>query len=146
GEMVRLDLGSLIDSLADDLDAAGTNVTVEPGPRMVLIGDAQALRRLFGNLIENAIRYGHAARISWSVRNGHGEIHVDDEGPGFDLSRAENLFAPFVRGESSRNRATGGTGLGLAIVRSIIELHGGEVMLANRPSGTGGRVRVRLPL
>ncbi|MET3712551.1 signal transduction histidine kinase [Sphingomonas trueperi] len=146
GEMVRLDLGTLIDSLADDLATAGTPVTVEPGPRMVLIGDAQALRRLFGNLIENAVRYGHVARISWSIRNGHGEIHVDDEGPGFDLSRAENLFAPFVRGESSRNRATGGTGLGLAIVRSIVELHGGEVMLANRPSGAGGRVRVRLPL
>ncbi|UYY77414.1 ATP-binding protein [Sphingomonas sp. R1] len=146
GEMVRLDLGSVIESLVDDLGAAGNAVTVDPGPRMVLVGDAQALRRLFGNLVENALRYGRAAEIWWAVEDGHGEILVDDKGPGFDPSRAEKLFAPFVRGESSRNRATGGTGLGLAIVRSIVELHGGEVMLENRPGGAGGRVRVRLPL
>lgn len=146
GEMVRLDLGSLIESLADDLSAAGKPVTVEGGPRMVLIGDPQALRRLFGNLIENAVRYGKRAEIHWRVRDGQGEIQVDDEGPGFDPAHAEKLFAPFVRGESSRNRATGGTGLGLAIVRSIVELHGGAVTLENRLGGAGGRVMVRLPL
>ncbi len=146
GEMVRLDLGSVIESLADDLAAAGNPVTVEPGPRMVLVGDAQALRRLFGNLVENALRYGRVAEIWWAVEEGHGEILIDDQGPGFDPVRADKLFAPFVRGESSRNRATGGTGLGLAIVRSIAELHGGEVTLENRPGGAGGRVRVRLPL
>ncbi len=146
GEMVRLDLGSLIESLADDLSIAGKPVTVEPGPRMVLIGDSQALRRLFGNLVENAIRYGQRAEIQWRIRYGRGEIWVDDEGPGFDPAQADNLFAPFVRGESSRNRATGGTGLGLAIVRSIAELHGGDVTLENRPGGAGGRVVVRLPL
>lgn len=146
GEMVRLDLGSLIESLVDDLAVAGKPVTVEPGPRVVLIGDTQALRRLFGNLVENAIRYGQRAEIRWSTRDGYGEVQVDDAGPGFDLPRAESLFAPFVRGESSRNRATGGTGLGLAIVRSIAELHGGEVTLENRPAGAGGRVVVRLPL
>jgi len=146
GDMVRLDLGSVIESLADDLAAAGKPVTVEPGPRMVLIGEPQALRRLFGNLVENAIRYGQRAEIGWRVRDGHGEIQVDDEGPGFDPAQAEKLFAPFVRGESSRNRATGGTGLGLAIVRSIVELHGGTVTLENRPGRAGGRVMVRLPL
>lgn len=146
GEMVRLDLGSVIESLADDLAAAGNAVTVEPGPRMVLVGDAQALRRLFGNLVENALRYGHVAEIWWAAEEGYGDILVDDQGPGFDPARADTLFAPFVRGESSRNRATGGTGLGLAIVRSIAELHGGEVTLENRPGGAGGRVRVRLPL
>ena len=54
------------------------------------------------------------------------------------------MFGPFVRGEASRNRATGGTGFGLAIVRSIAEAYGGEVQLENREAG-GGRVRVRLP-
>lgn len=146
GEMVRLDLGSVIESLADDLAAAGNAVTVEAGPRMVLVGDSQALRRLFGNLVENAIRYGRKAEIWWTVEEGYGDILVDDQGPGFDPARADTLFAPFVRGESSRSRATGGTGLGLAIVRSIAELHGGEVTLENRPGGAGGRVRVRLPL
>jgi two-component system, OmpR family, sensor kinase len=140
----RLDLGSLIESLVDDLAAAGTPVEAEAGTRIVVRGDPAALRRLFANLIENAVRYGERARLAWRVRGGMAEVTVEDDGPGFDLARAEALFAPFVRGESSRNRGTGGAGLGLAIVRSIVEAHGGTVALENREPG--GRVRVRLPL
>ena len=140
----RLDLGSLIESLGDDLAAAGTPVEVDLGPRVVIEGDPVALRRLFTNLVENAVRYGDRARLCWAVAAGWAEVLVEDEGPGFPAGRAEALFAPFVRGEASRNRATGGTGLGLAIVRSIAEAHGGEVLLENRDAG-GGRVRVRLP-
>ncbi|MHA6720546.1 ATP-binding protein [Sphingomonas sp. RS6] len=144
GDPKRLDLGSLIESLADDLAVAGIAATVNPGPRVVVTGDAAALRRVFTNLIENAVRYGRTAEIGWSSTRGWAVVTVDDAGPGFDLARAESLFAPFVRGETSRNRATGGTGLGLAIVRSIVEAHDGEVTLENRDGG-GGRVRVRLP-
>jgi two-component system, OmpR family, sensor kinase len=140
----RLDLGSLIESLGDDLAAAGTPIEVDLGPRVVVEGDSVALRRLFTNLVENAVRYGDRARLCWSVAAGWAEVLVEDEGPGFPAGRAEALFAPFVRGEASRNRATGGTGLGLAIVRSIAEAHGGDVLLENRDAG-GGRVRVRLP-
>ncbi|MEP9357646.1 ATP-binding protein [Sphingomonas sp. KR3-1] len=140
----KLDLGSLIESLVDDLYTAGSPVSVEAGPRAVVRGDSAALRRLFSNLIQNAVRYGERARLGWSLHEGKVDVLVEDDGPGFDLARAEALFAPFVRGEASRNRETGGTGLGLAIVRSIAEAHGGEVMLENRPGG-GGRVRVQLP-
>ncbi|RYY25604.1 MAG: HAMP domain-containing protein [Sphingomonadales bacterium] len=141
----RLDLGSLIESLADDLAAAGTPVRTEAGPRVVIRGDSAALRRLFANLIENAVRYGERAVLGWREDGAWAEVTVDDTGPGFDPARAESLFAPFVRGETSRNRATGGTGLGLAIVRSIAEAHGGEVRLETRAEG-GGRVRLRLPI
>lgn len=141
----RLDLGSLIESLVDDLAAAGAPVSAEAGPRVVLRGDSAALRRMFTNLVENAVRYGERAALGWRADGGWAEVTVDDAGPGFDPDRAESLFAPFVRGETSRNRATGGTGLGLAIVRSIAEAHGGEVRLETRAGG-GGRVRVRLPL
>jgi len=72
------------------------------------------------------------------------EVTVDDRGPGIDPARVERLFEPFVRGDPSRNRATGGTGLGLAIVRSIASRHGGEAVLENGP--TGARARVTLPL
>ncbi|MDQ0250166.1 signal transduction histidine kinase [Sphingomonas kyeonggiensis] len=140
----KLDLGSLIESLVDDLATAGKPVSVEAGPRAVVRGNSAALRRLFANLIENAVRYGERARLRWSLAEGKVDVLVEDDGRGFDLARAEALFAPFVRGETSRNRETGGTGLGLAIVRSIAEAHGGEVSLENRPDG-GGRVRVRLP-
>ena len=140
----KLDLGSLVESLVDDLASAGTPVDVEPGPRAVVRGDPAKLRRLFANLIENAVRYGERARLGWSLAEGKVDVVVEDDGPGFDLARADALFAPFVRGEASRNRETGGTGLGLAIVRSITEAHGGEVMLENRQGG--GRVRVQLPV
>lgn len=141
----RLDLGSLIESLVDDLAAAGKPVSVEAGPRAVVRGNSAALRRLFANLIENAVRYGERARLHWSLGEGTVDVLVEDDGPGFDLARAEALFAPFVRGETSRSRETGGTGLGLAIVRSVAEAHGGTVTLENRLGGIGGLVRVRLP-
>lgn len=138
----RIDLGSLIESLAEDLRAGGLAVEAEPGPRTIVLGESQALRRLFVNLAENAVRYGRRARLGWSVAGRWAEVVVADDGPGFG-AEPEQLFAPFVRGESSRNRATGGTGLGLAIVRAIAEAHGGEVLLENGDVG-GGRVRVRL--
>jgi two-component system OmpR family sensor kinase len=138
----RIELGSLIESLADDMKAAGTPVAVEPGPRVVIPGGSQSLRRLFANLIENAVRYGKSATLSWTATPGWAEVRVADEGPGFP-DHAEALFTPFVRGEGSRNRATGGTGLGLAIVRSIAEAHGGSVALEN--GAEGGLVRVTLP-
>ena len=138
----RIDLGSLIESLAEDLRAGGMDVVAEPGPRVIVTGESRALRRLLANLADNAVRYGKRARLSWSRLPHWAEILVDDEGPGFGADR-EALFAPFVRGETSRNRATGGTGLGLAIVRGIAEAHGGEVLLENREGG--GRVRIRLP-
>lgn len=139
----RIELGSLIESLVDDMKAAGTPVDAEPGPRIVLRGDSASLRRLFANLIENAVRYGRVANIAYCAEPGWAEVTVLDRGPGFPAG-AESLFTPFVRGESSRNRATGGTGLGLSIVRSIAEAHGGSVTLENAAGG-GGLVRVRLP-
>ena len=141
----RLDLGSLLESLVDDLCVAGTPVSAQPGPRLVIRGHSIDLKRLFANLVENAVRYGVRAELQWRINGRWAEVIVDDEGPGFDAENSESLFQPFVRGEASRNRDTGGTGLGLAIVRSITESHGGEVTLETRPLG-GGRVRVWLPM
>lgn len=138
----RIELGSLIESLVDDMKAAGTPVDAEAGARIVIRGDSQSLRRLFANLIENAVRYGKVANIAYTAEPGWAEVTVLDRGPGFPTN-PETLFTPFVRGEGSRNRATGGTGLGLSIVRSIAEAHGGSVSLET--AGGHGLVRVRLP-
>ena len=117
---------------------AGAAVTLVPGPRAVVRGDPGALRRLFANLVENALRYGLSAAIGWRIVGGSVEITVDDRGPGIDPAQAERLFEAFVRGDPSRNRSTGGTGLGLAIVRSIATRHGGEAGLENRVGGERG--------
>jgi signal transduction histidine kinase len=140
----RVDLGSLLDSLVEDMHVAGAAATLEPGERAIVRGDPGALRRLFGNLVENAVRYGDSATLSWRIHDRMVEVVIDDAGPGFDPALGERLFEPFVRGDPSRNRETGGSGLGLAIVRSIAEAHGGTVALENRDGG--GRVRVNLPI
>ncbi len=141
----RVDLGSLIDSLVEDAVAAGSPVTLDPGPRALVRADPAALRRLFDNLVANAIRYGERATVAWEVHANRAVITVDDAGKGFGEGEVERLFEPFVRGDPSRNRSTGGTGLGLSIVRAIAEAHGGSVTLGAAPGG-GGRVTVVLPL
>jgi signal transduction histidine kinase len=141
----RVDLGSLLDSLVEDMTVAGVPVTIAAGPRAVVHGDPGALRRLFANLIDNAARYGTSAALDWSITGNLAIIHIDDRGPGIDPIQAEWLFEPFVRGDPSRNRATGGSGLGLAIVRSIARRHGGDATLANRAEG-GARATVTLPV
>lgn len=141
---VRVEIGSLVDALAEDMAATGAPVAAAGGPRAIVRGEPAALRRMLANIVENAVRYGRGADMHWAVEPGWVTISVDDAGPGFDPATSAALFTPFVRGDPSRNRATGGSGLGLAIVRSIAEAHGGEVRLSNHPAG--GRVTVRLPL
>ena len=139
----RIDLGSLLDSLVEDMRGAGDDVTIMLGPRVIVTGDPAALRRLFANLLVNAVRYGDRARIGWSELDGTIVVTIEDDGPGVDPAESERLFEPFVRGEPSRNRGTGGTGLGLAIVRAIATRHGGRV--AFDQSAHGARIRVVLP-
>ena len=141
----RIDLGSLIDSLVEDMAATGMAVMAMPGPRAIVRGDVTALRRMVANLIDNAIRYGEAARVAWMVAQGDVRITIDDDGPGIDPHQAERLFEPFTRGDPSRNRDTGGSGLGLASVRAIAQRHGGDATLGNREEG-GARATVTLPL
>lgn len=140
-----VELGSLLDSVVEDMSVGGAAVSLMPGPRAVVRGDPRALRRVFANLIGNAIRYGGAARVNWSTADAETTIRIEDEGPGIDPAQAERLFDPFVRGDPSRNRATGGTGLGLAIARAIVMRHEGHVTLANRERG-GAIATVTLPL
>ena len=145
-EAALLDLGSLVDSLVEDMHATAAPVTVTPGPRAIVRGDSGELRRAVSNLIGNAIRYGGSAAVAWSVADGEVSVSVSDDGPGIDAAQADRLFEPFVRGDPSRNRATGGTGLGLAIVRSIATRHGGRATLANRTGAAGAVATLVLPI
>ncbi len=60
---------------------------------------------------------------------------MGDRGPGIPEARLGDVFAPFTRLESSRNRDTGGIGLGLALAQTIVREAGGEIRLANRAGG-----------
>jgi two-component system, OmpR family, osmolarity sensor histidine kinase EnvZ len=111
----------------------------------LVAGDHSSLSRALSNVIGNALRYGHRARVSIRRNGSNIEIIVDDDGPGIPPSERQAVFTAFHRAESSRNRATGGTGLGLAIASGIIERqHGGRIEIADAPGG-GARLKISLP-
>ncbi|WP_421723200.1 ATP-binding protein [Bauldia sp.] len=144
-EPVRsVDLNALVESLVDDRVALDQQVAFQGAGRLPYACRPTALKRALGNVIDNAVRYGERARVTLRDAADGPLITVDDDGPGVPEDRAEDVFKPFVRLETSRSRETGGVGLGLAIARSIVLAHGGEIAIANLPEG-GLRVTVRLP-
>ncbi len=144
-ERKNLDLAGLVQSVCDDAAELGQNVTYNGPGRVSFYGRPLALRRVFDNLVGNALKYGGCARVTLIKKPENIIITIKDTGPGIPASELENVFDPFYRVETSRNRETGGVGLGLAVVRSIISGHGGEVTLSNRETG-GLCATVTLPL
>lgn len=112
----------------------------ENGP--VVRGDANLLRQLFTNLLDNAIKFTETGSIDVSIACVAGEalVSVADTGIGIDDEAIERVFDRFFRADASRNRAIAGTGLGLAIVRSIVRVHDGRVSV--RRGARGGSVFV----
>lgn len=145
GRRQKLDLRSLVESIADNMADMGEDVSVEPGDTIVLNGDVVGLRSLFANLLSNAVKYGQRARVALRAEDGMAIVEIEDDGPGIAPAELDRVFEPFYRTERSRSRDTGGTGLGLATVRTLAHAHGGEAILENRAEG-GLRARVKLPL
>jgi len=130
-----LDINALLGSLADDAVELGQDVSVSGRAHGPYPARAQALKRCLANLIDNALRYGGAARIAVEDSAEALVLRIADDGPGIPEAELGRVFDPFYRVEGSRNRASGGTGLGLAIARGIVEAHGGRLVLANREGG-----------
>ncbi len=139
-----IDLAALLGSICDDAVDAGHKAEFEWDSRLVIQGRPLAMKRLFANLVDNATRYGHTARVTAAERQDAIEVVIEDDGPGIPPDQLEKVFKPFYRLDHSRNKGTGGMGLGLATVRSIARAHGGDVTLENPPEG-GLRAVVRLP-
>ncbi|MGF1446977.1 MAG: ATP-binding protein [Pikeienuella sp.] len=144
GRRERLDLAALV---ADEV-AARTEARVELRCGSVALwvsADGVALRRLFSNLLDNALRFGERARGTLGRAGAEAGIVVEDDGPGIPAESRDQVFEPFVRLEASRSRETGGSGLGLAIVRQIAEAHGGAVAAGESADLGGARLAVWLP-
>ncbi|SPB13840.1 integral membrane sensor signal transduction histidine kinase [Caballeronia novacaledonica] len=140
----RIDADALFESIVDDYLDAGQPVTLRGGIGGALMAPPQALKRVVGNLIDNAIKYSGAAEIEVATRkDGRAVIAVLDRGPGIPDESLEAVFEPFVRLEGSRNRQTGGTGLGLAIARQLTLAMDASLTLHHRE---GGGLEARLVL
>jgi len=112
----------------------------------LVLGDANLLRQLFTNLIDNAIKFTETGAIDVAVMLGEADatVEVRDTGVGIPDDALARVFDRFYRADASRNRAIPGTGLGLAIVRSIARVHDGRVAAYRRPEG-GSAFSVTLP-
>jgi signal transduction histidine kinase len=144
-EPVQLaDMASFVQQLAAEYAYAGAQVRVVSAVAADVACRPVLLRRLFRNLIDNAVAYGGSADISVELDGDHAVISIEDKGPGMDDASMAAARQPFVRGETSRNRGTGGAGLGLALADAIAKSHNGELLLSNlKPNGL--RASVRLP-
>jgi len=134
-----VNLGALVEMIADEYRDLGQDVALADTPRIVVPLQLTWIRRALRNIIGNAVRYGQRARVSIAQGPGMVSIIIDDDGPGIPDDQIERMFEPFTRLEASRNMATGGTGLGLTLARAILHQHGGALRLENR-RGAGGAV------
>ncbi|ESQ80219.1 ATP-binding protein [Asticcacaulis sp. YBE204] len=134
-QVVRLDLSSLSESLAEDM-AELHNISIghiEPGH--TVMADSVAMKRILCNLFENAHRYAGGSKLALRREGDWIVVTVSDNGPGVPEAELETVFEPFHRLESSRNRDTGGAGLGLSVARTLSEAHKGTLTLRNRHAG-----------
>jgi two-component system phosphate regulon sensor histidine kinase PhoR len=112
------------------------------------MADTDALNQVFGNLIENAIKYGKSGKrilIGANLRDNMVEFFVRDFGPGIASEHLDRIFERFYRVDKARSRESGGTGLGLAIVRHIVMAHGG-IVWAESELGSGATFFFTLPV
>lgn len=147
GERDTVDLSTLLRDVGASLEVLTEgkklDVTCDVANGLVVRGDADALLRLFVNVIDNAIKYTEAGTVMVRAARGRATIDVEivDTGVGIADADLPHVFERFYRGDSSR--CSGGTGLGLAIARDIARAHGGSVELAS--GGAGTTCRVTLP-
>lgn len=128
---VEIDMGELVHSVLHDLESAmaGRNVKVEVGPLPKVRGDAAMIRRVWTNLLDNAIKYTApkeraVIEIGGRIEAADAIYVVKDNGVGFDMKHADQLFGVFHRLHGAE---FAGTGIGLAIAKRVITRHGGRI-------------------
>jgi two-component system phosphate regulon sensor histidine kinase PhoR len=137
-----------IDSLGGIVVDSGVKLQSAGAPDMVVMADPDAMNQVFGNLIENSLKYAREGkRIRVGARPLANEVQftVQDFGPGIASEHLERIFERFYRVDKARSRESGGTGLGLAIVKHIVQAHGGRIW-AESELGKGAAFHFTLPV
>jgi signal transduction histidine kinase len=159
--LARLDADARPASAPDLVDAAAVvlevtsapdgrvpvTTTLRTGSQLLVRGTHDDLRRVLGNLVDNAVRHARSGVSVVAYPDGrHVVVEVSDDGAGIPRADRERVFARFTRLDEGRARDAGGSGLGLSIVRELVRREGGDVELDE--SETGGltaRLLLRRP-
>jgi signal transduction histidine kinase/CheY-like chemotaxis protein len=132
------------------VDAGRYDLQVQlPDAPLPIDADPVRIAQVFGNLINNAAKYGHpGGRIAVTARReaGTAVVVIEDDGDGIEPGLLPYVFELFVQGGRSGDSANQGLGIGLALVRSLVRLHGGNVSAESDGAGHGSRFTVTLPL
>ena len=143
GECVELAL------LRHHLQSDAIALETHDGGPLVVNGDADGLRTVLGNLLDNAVKYsGDVIRITVSVAAPTPHtiwVRVQDRGVGIPRKHLKRIFNRFYRVQLRSLRQIKGTGLGLYIVKSIARAHGGRVFAQSEGEGRGATFTVELP-
>ena len=139
------DIRALLEEFRADAERQGHPTTLNMTGDLDVTLRPDAFRRLLGNLVSNAARFGDDIQITAIREARYLIVHVDDDGPGIPADKREDVFRPFLRLDEARNQDAAGSGLGLAIARDIARSHGGDVALSDSPLG-GLRASVQLPV
>ena len=115
---------------------------------LCVLSSSSRLQQLFGNLVDNAIKYnkpGGSVTVTLQRQRQMAVVRISDTGIGIPPEHLGRLFERFYRVDTSRSREIGGTGLGLSIVKHLAGLYNGDVSVESTP-GEGTTFTVRLPL
>ena len=126
-------------------DKASVKLHLSGSGEVIALADADAVRRIWDNLVSNAIKYSSPGDTVTLLAKTTGDsclLQVSDKGAGMDAEDLARVAKPFSQGRNSKGRA--GTGLGLAMVQRLAEMQGGQVEIRTAP-GAGTTVSVRLP-
>jgi len=148
----EIDLAEVLQGLTSDIHVLcqdkGLSLEINAGTKVGVQGDAVNLRRLFLNVLDNAIRYtphGGIISISLSHQGKIALVTIQDTGVGISQEHIPTIFDRFYRVNKARSRAEGGSGLGLAICKQIAEAHGGGISVVSQ-AGKGSTFSIRLPI
>ena len=149
----RIDLAAVardaVNALQSFLEQRRHVVSLVLPAALYVRGDADRLRQVVSNLVENAAKYtdpGGRITVTLEPRGGDAVLSVRDTGIGIAAGNLERIFEPFTQSHQPLAGPSGGLGIGLSVVRRIVEVHGGHVTVTSAGANAGSEFVVSVPI